>query len=140
MPTSERPEKPRQFWPSMGALFAGLLSIVVLSLATDHLLRLVGIFPPASETMAGTALFLLALGHRLIFATLGSYLTALLAPRRPMRHAVELGIVGFVLNLGGLAAAWGRPEMGPLWYPIALSLSSIPCGWLGGWLHQRLGP
>lgn len=122
----------------MGALSAGLVTIVALSLATDHVLRLLGIFPPAAEPMTGTALYLLALGHRLVFAVLGSYITARLAPRRPMRHAIELGVVGFVLSLGGLAAAWGRPEMGPLWYPIALSLSSIPCGWLGGILHRSL--
>lgn len=122
----------------MGALVAGLLTIVAFSLATDHLLRVLGIFPPAAVPMAGTTLFLLALGHRVIYAILGSYITARLAPRRPMRHAVELGIVGFVLSLGGIAAAFQQSEMGPLWYPIALAATAIPCGWLGGILHRRL--
>ena len=131
-------EPPRQFWPSMGALGAGLLAIVALSLGTDVVLRLAGVFPPAGEPMVGEGLYLLALGYRSFYAVVGSWLTARLAPRRPLRHAVELGIVGFVLSAAGAAAAWNSPELGPRWYALALVLTAIPCGWLGGLVHRRL--
>jgi hypothetical protein len=29
-----------------------------------------------------------------------------------------------------------KPEPGPLWYPIALAVTGLPCAWLGGVLHR----
>lgn len=136
--TTEEP--PRRFWPSMAALGAGLVAIVVLSLGTDELMRWLGLFPPGTEAPKSDGTFLLALGYRSLYAIFGSYLTAKLAPRRPMRHAIELGVVGLLLGAAGVFASWNAPEMGPRWYAIALALIALPCGWLGGLLHRRLQP
>jgi hypothetical protein len=81
-----------------------------------------------------TALFLLAFAYRLVFDVGGCYLTARLAPARPMKHALVLGGLGVLLSLTGALAMWNA---GPHWYPLALVVSSLPSAWLGGRLRER---
>ena len=50
------------------------------------------------------ALALLATSYRIVISVAGAWLTARLAPARPMKHALILGGVGTVLGLVGLAA------------------------------------
>lgn len=122
---------PRNAWRSTLAVIAGFVAIFVLSLATDQALHSLSVYPPWGEPMRETSLNLLALSYRLVYDTFGCYLTARLAPRNPMRHALVLGGVGFVLSsLGAIGAIMA--EMGPAWYPILLALSSLPSAWLGG--------
>ncbi|HEY6805702.1 MAG TPA: hypothetical protein VI306_19135 [Pyrinomonadaceae bacterium] len=123
---------------SIGAVFAGLLAITVLSVGADLVMHATGIYPPWGEPMADSK-FALATGYRTVFAIAGSYLSAGLAPVKPMHHAIALGIVGVVFSLIGTIATWnGGPEYGRKWYPITLILISIPCGWLGGKLQQKI--
>lgn len=86
--------------------------------------------------MHDPGLNLLALAYRCAYAVLGSYITAAVAPRNPMRHALVLGAIGVVLSLAGAIAAIPL-KLGPAWYPILLVVSSLPCAWLGGVLHRR---
>jgi len=117
---------------SIGAVIAGLLFIVILSTLADVVMHATGIFPPWFTPMADS-LFLLALAYRSVFSILGCYLTALLAPNRPMRHALILGGIGVVLSAAGTAATWNKgPEFGPRWYPLALIILALPLAWLGG--------
>lgn len=118
---------------SVGAVLAGLLSIVILSTAADAVLHATGVYPPFPQRMADE-LFLLATAYRIVFGVAGSYLTARLAPSRPLRHALVLGAIGTVLATAGTVAMW---EYGPGWYGIAIILISFPCAWAGARLHQR---
>jgi hypothetical protein len=86
--------------------------------------------------MEGTGLYLVALGYRLVYQVIGSYLTARLAPRNPMRHVWVGAGIGFVLGAAGAAAAIAA-SMGPSWYPIVLALSAVPCAWVGGLMYVR---
>jgi hypothetical protein len=128
-------DAPRNLGRSMLALIAGFVAIFVLSLGTDQIFHLLGVYPPWGEPMRATGLNLLALAYRLVYDTFGCYLTARLAPRNPMRHALTLGGIGFVLStlgaIGGIMA-----DLGPAWYPILLALSSLPTAWLGGLLAR----
>jgi len=84
------------------------------------------------------SLFLLALAYRTVDAIIGTYLVGRLAPHRPRRHAMTLGLIGVVLSsLGVVATIYGGPELGPIWYPLALVAISLPCAWIGGTLAQR---
>lgn len=121
---------------SVGAVLAGLIAVIVLSTATDAVLHSTGVFPPLGTPMSDSQ-FALALAYRSIFAIAGSYLAARLAPTRPMLHALILGVIGFVISLMGTIATWNAgPEFERKWYPIALILISIPCGWIGGKIQQ----
>jgi hypothetical protein len=89
--------------------------------------------------MRDSGLNLLALAYRLVYDTLGSYITARLAPHAPMRHALIGGVLGLVLCAAG-AIATIPMDLGPAWYPILLTLSALPTAWLGGLLFLRRQP
>jgi len=114
----------------------GFVAVFVLSLGTDQLLHVLEVYPPWGEPMHEPRLNLLALSYRIVYTILGGYITARLAPRNPVRHALILGIVGFVISLLGVIATIPM-NLGPAWYPIALAVTAIPCTWLGGILYQR---
>ena len=119
----------------IGAVLAGVIAVVVLSLGTDMVLHATGVFPPWGQPMSD-ALFLLATVYRTIYCIAGSYIAARLAPNRPMAHALVLGVMGFIISTAGAVATWNRgPELGPHWYPVALIVTAIPCAWLGGKLR-----
>jgi hypothetical protein len=119
------------------AVLAGLAANVVLGLGTDQVLHATGVYPPWGQPMS-EPLFGLATAYRIVYAVLGGYLTARVAPDRPMRHAIALGVVGVIVSTVGLVATWNAgPAFGPKWYPIALVLVSIPCAWLGAKLYLR---
>ncbi|WP_309083283.1 hypothetical protein [Chelativorans sp.] len=120
---------------STGALVLGFVTVVALSVGTDQLCHSLGIYPPWGEPME-TAQYVLALAYRVVYAVLGSYIAARLAPTRPMLHAMILGAIGFVLSVAGAAATW---HMGDHWYAIAVALTSLPCAWAGGALFTRTG-
>jgi len=130
------PATPRNLWKSTGAVLAGIVTVFVLSLGTDQVFHALGVYPPWGEVMQGTGLYLLALGYRLVYQVIGSYLTARLAPRNPMRHVWVGAGIGFVLGAAGAVAAIVG-SLGPSWYPIVLAVSAVPCAWLGGLLYVR---
>ena len=120
---------------SVGAVLAGFLAVVVLSLGTDQILHVLNVYPPWGQPMWDHRLNALALSYRLIYGTLGGYVTARLAPHSPMRHALIGGSIGFVLSTLGALGAMSM-DLGPAWYPIALALSAIPTSWLGARLYM----
>ncbi len=119
---------------SFAAVFAGIVTVVALSLGTDQILHELHVYPPWGEPMRDTAPNLLALTYRSVFNVVGGYVTARLAPRSSMRHAIALGVVGSVLGLVG-AIATIPMNIGPAWYPIGLVVTALPGCWLGGVLE-----
>jgi hypothetical protein len=128
---------PRRLLRSIGAVLVGLVAVVGLSLGTDQLLHVLDVYPPWGEPMFDPGLNLLALAYRIVYAILGSYTAARLAPHKPMHHAIALGVVGLVFSAAGAFASITKYDLGPDWYPIALVLTALPCAWLGGVLYRR---
>ena len=121
----------------IGAVLAGFFATFILSVATDLALHATGIFPPWGQPMSN-ALFGLATAYRTIYTVAAGYITARLAPDRPMAHVWALGIIGLVAALAGTVATWNAgPEFGPKWYPLALVVLALPSVWTGGKLAQR---
>ena len=130
--TTNIPRRSRRILRSIVAMVAGFLVIVVLSTVTDVVMHATGIFPPWFQPMSGSR-FLLATAYRSVYSVLGCYLTARLAPDRPMLHALILGAIGFVFSIAGTVGTWNEgPEFGPKWYPLSLVALSIPLAWVGG--------
>ncbi|HET8774171.1 MAG TPA: hypothetical protein VFP80_10285 [Thermoanaerobaculia bacterium] len=127
---------PRRLGRSIAAMAIGFISVAVVSLATDQILHVLKVYPPWGQPMHDPALNALALTYRVIYTILGCWLTARLAPRRPMLHAMIVGAIGFVLSTAGAIVAITQYDLGPSWYPIALAASSLPCAWLGAKLHR----
>ena len=129
-----RTSRQRNVWRSIAALFAGFVVVIVFSLSIDQLMHTFGVFPPWDEPMDQAGDNLLAIFYRCIIGILGSYVTARLAPHSPMLHVWIGGIIGFMLSIGGIVAAT-QVNLGPLWYPISLTLTALPCALLGGQLY-----
>lgn len=114
------------------AVAAGFIVTAALSLGIDEVLHLTGVYPAWGEPMSN-ALYGLATTYRIVVTVLGGYVTARLAPRKPMTHVMILGAIGVVAATAGLAATWNQgPAFGPKWYPIALVVTALPCVWAGG--------
>lgn len=120
---------------SIAAVVIGLFSIIVLSMGADQLMHVLGIFPKSGAEMS-TRLFLLATFYRLLISIFGCYLAARLAPNKPVQHALWLGVIGVLFSGLGIAATVTHPELGPLWYPVALMIVALPCAWIGGKLGE----
>ena len=119
----------------IGAVLVGVLAVIILSTITDVVLHATGIYPPWFEPMS-TPLWVLATAYRIVYGVAGGYIAARLAPDRPMRHALVLGVVGLVLSIAGAVGTWNRgPEFGPKWYPLALVVIALPSSWAGGRLR-----
>ena len=120
---------------SIGAVLAGLVFIFITHSGTDFILESLGIFTPPTQRFDTTWMVVTALIYRAAFSVAGCYLTAWLAPSKPMLHALILGGIGLVLST--VAAIVTIPmDLGPAWYPIALAVISLPCGRLGGKLRE----
>jgi hypothetical protein len=128
---------PRHTLRSIGAVLAGMVVGIVLTLVTDEILHIAGVFPPWGQSMVGyDGALLLATAYRVVYSVLGSYIVARLAPNRPMLHALVGGGIGFIVSIVGAVATWnGGPAFGPHWYPIALIVTALPCAWVGGKLR-----
>lgn len=120
---------------SIGAILAGFITVVVLSMGMDWLMEIIGIFPPPSEEgLFITWMLALALIYRTIFTVLGGYVTAMLAPVNPMRHIIVLGVLGTLGGIVGIIVGW---DLSSHWYPIALAVLAFPSIWVGGKLYLR---
>lgn len=135
--TTESPDAiaPPRLGKRIWAVVAGFIAVVVLSIGTDAVLHSMHVFPPLGQRMSDK-LFLIATIYRTVYAILGSYITARLAPDRPMAHALAGGIIGLILGSVGAAVTWSRAQLGPHWYPLALVVTALPCAWIGGKIRE----
>ena len=116
------------------AVVAGVLVIIVVTTLVDIVLHATRVFPPMDQPI-NDALALLATSYRIVIGVGGAWLTARLAPDKPMKHAMILGAVGVVLGLAGVVATWNL-GLGPRWYPISLAVLAIPQWWAGGRIYE----
>ncbi|HET6230081.1 MAG TPA: hypothetical protein VFE05_08430 [Longimicrobiaceae bacterium] len=119
---------------SILAVAAGFVAIFVLSVGTDLIvhMQLPQAFDAAGHTSDATVLAL-TIVYVGIFATAGCYLGARLAPNRPMRHALVLGLLGLAFSIAGTAAAW---DTAPAWYHVVSLVLVMPYAWAGGRLAE----
>jgi hypothetical protein len=122
---------------SIGAVLAGMVAGIVLTIGTDIVLHSVGVFPPWGQSMVGfDGALLLATAYRTVYGVLASYVIARLAPDRPMGHALVGGAIGLAVSIAGAAVTWNKgPAFGPHWYPLALVVLAMPQAWAGGKLR-----
>lgn len=118
---------------STWAVFAGFLLVVILSIATDLLLTKAGVMKQPFDQNS-TFFISLVVVYRSLYGIAGSFLTARLAPNRPMKHSLTGGMIGLVITTVGTIAMWDQP---PHWYPISLIVTTLPCAWLGGWIFIK---
>lgn len=106
---------------SIWAVVAGVFVIVLLSIGTDVALN--------SLVYGYTEILIIPLIYRTIYAVIGGYVCAMLAPQNPKKHVLILNIIGAILGTLGAIGNWG---LGNHWYPISLVITSVIGVWFGG--------
>lgn len=121
---------------SIGAIVVGFVFIAVLSFGTDALVR--AALPDAFDISSGRtdhlSILIFSLVYVGVYAVVGCYLTARLAPSRPMWHALVLGFLGLLFTGAATVKLW---SMAPAWYNVLSLVLVMPYAWLGGWLAER---
>lgn len=117
---------------SIGAIIVGFTLGVILSVGTDFLLDKLGIMSMQNFKENSSIIVALIIIYRFVFNVTGCYLTAKLAPNKPMKHVIIIGIIGTILSLLGSFAMWDKAIP---FYNIAIILISLPSAWLGGKLY-----
>ena len=96
---------------SISAVVIGVLFVIIASTVVDIILHKLGVYPPLNTPM-DDSLSLLALSYRIVISIYAGYLTARLAPDRPVQHALYLGYAGTVLGSWASSppgtSAWDR--------------------------------
>ena len=120
---------------SILAIVVGFVLIAALAMGTDMVVMRAF---PAAFSAAGTtndlSILMLMAGYVAVYAIIGCYVTARLAPNRPMRHALILGGLGLVMNIVATISLWGTA---PAWYHIVNLLLVMPYAWIGGRIRER---
>lgn len=117
----------RNLFKSIWAVVAGFIFVVFVSILTDIVLTKTGLMKQPFH-LNTTSFIAFVVLYRCFYGTIGSFLTAKLAPGRPMKHSVIGGIAGLIIAAIGTVVMW---EESPHWYPIALIITALPCAWLG---------
>jgi hypothetical protein len=100
----------------------------VVTTATDLVLYAAGVFPSPGRDAHGP--FGLSAAHQAVYGVGGSYLTARLAPDRPLQHALALGCLGVALSTAGAIAMW---DAAPPWFSLTAIAMALP-------VHGRAEP
>lgn len=118
---------------SVRAIVIGFFFIGGLSFAADVVVRK---FVPTAFVGGRTdsiPILILTLVYVAMFAIVGSYTTAHLAPRNPMKHAVVLGVLGLIFTTIGTIVVWSSA---PAWYHVTSLALVMPYAWIGGRLRE----
>jgi hypothetical protein len=118
---------------SIGAILAGFVLAFVLSVLTDLILEKMGWLKINPFADNPTWLIAILVVYRTVYNVSGCYLTARLAPNKPMVHVMIIGAVGLILSTVGAIVMWDVP---PHWYPLSIAALSIPSAWLGAKLAE----
>jgi hypothetical protein len=120
---------------SILAIIAGFFVTAAVAFAADDLvLRLVSGVRDSTGRITDARVLVLMLLYTALSAIGGSYVTARLAPSRPLLHSMILGAIALVLSIMATIMFWAA---GPAWYhAIAVGLV-LPCAWLGATLYSR---
>ena len=84
---------------------------------------------------APTTLGMLLVMHAYVavYATLGCWVAARMAPSRPMRHAMIVGVLGVIVNAAN-PSIWSTY---PLWSNVVSIGSPLLLAWLAGTIRER---
>jgi predicted membrane-bound mannosyltransferase len=127
-------EQTKHVLKSIWAIFAGFLLVVILSAMADFGMQQVGLISFENFKNAPTLIVVVVTLYRFIFNAVGSFITARLAPKNPMKLVMIGGFIGLLMSTLGAVAMW---EKAAAWYNIAIIIIALPAAYLGGKVYIR---
>ena len=120
---------------SVLAVITGFVVIGLLAFGTDAVMHSLapGKFGP-NNSVSDFGLLAFTEIYVFVYAVFGCWLCARIARRRPMFHALVLGVLGLVFNVVGASMTW---QLYPRWYTVVGLLAVMPAAWVGGRLAER---
>lgn len=120
---------------SILGIVAGFLVIGGLVGVTDLAMRALfaGRFAPSGGTVDPMLLAVTEI-YVFVYAAAGCWLCARIAQRRPMLHAIVLGVLGLIFNVAGSYMTW---QLYPAWYHVVALILVMPAAWVGGRIAER---
>lgn len=124
---------------SVGAIIAGYVTTVVL---TIMIISGLGAVLPESLNSANTGWVIANIIYGAIVAGIGGYVTAFIAQKAELKHALILAGIMLVFGIMSFVAAMPTlEETGqPVWYYPVLMLTSTPAVVLGGYFRAQQKP
>ena len=132
-------DKSKSTFRSLGAVLAGYLVSAVL---TGITIAVWGVLFPDSYRPEHVEWVVFNVIYGCAFAAIGGYITARLAPRRPLAHATVLGVwMAIFAGITGYAVSVTPPSSEyanqPGWYYPVLAITVLPSILLGVWFYLR---
>jgi hypothetical protein len=121
---------------SILAIVVGFVLTGALNVGTNTVLSRVApdMVPPPGTPNHNTAALLVICAYVALFGVLGCYVTARLAPSRPLLHALIMGGLALAMSIAVTISAWNDA---PAWYNIYNLLAVMPYAWIGGTIRER---
>ena len=120
---------------SIAAVIVGYLvmAVLIFSGTAVHMILLFGKMPDATTHFQPPVSFgVLNLIYSSLFAALGGWICATIAPRNPFKHGLILSGLVFVLSLISVYVDRGQQ---PLWYQASIVLLGPSATAAGAWLR-----
>jgi hypothetical protein len=122
------------------AVFAGIVVLTITSFAMEAIADplLTSLFPQSLPNHAAINRSLLAslfsLTCTLLCIAAGGYVTAWLARRSPVRHAIIMGAIEVAFTVWAMISF---PEQAPLRNWILTMIATVPAAWCGGAIRAK---
>lgn len=121
---------------SILAIVVGFVLTGALNVGTNTVLSRVApelVTPPGTPNHNTTGLLIIC-AYVALFGILGCYVTARLAPSRPLLHALIMGGIALAMSIAMTISAWNDA---PAWFNVYNLLAVMPYAWIGGTLRER---
>lgn len=113
---------------SILAIVVGFVLTGALNVGTNAALAHAGVIPASGPT-TDTVTLLIICAYVAAFGILGCYVTARLAPRRPLLHALVLGGLALAMSIPATIAVWNDT---PAWFNLYNLIAIMPYAYIGG--------
>ncbi len=118
---------------SIIAVIAGSVIWMVTALGMDGvLMSLMPTWFGANGKVESVPLMLFMMSYSLLFSVLGGFVTASIARRKEIQHALALGVLQLAM---GIIATVQFYDTAPLWYHVMFLVLLVPANIFGGQLR-----
>jgi hypothetical protein len=120
---------------SILAIVVGFVLTAVLNVGTNAVLaKAAPDLIPTGAPVTDPAALVLVCVYVAAFGILGCYVTARLAPSRPLFHALLLGGIALAMSIPVTIMAWNDT---PAWFNVYNLLAVMPYAYVGGRIRER---